>query len=318
MIEYILLNLLLFVYVVLISIEFGNSIYYYIYSKRDINLSKIIFGYISPIWELTNTVLVLFIVFLIGIYPKAPMLYGTVLIVPVSLALMFLMIRAFSFVYLYEYDESSITFRTLYALCSLFIPIFLSTYFSVSIYNNIHQVGGSIIYSLSRIFFSPLSLAFMIFAVLNIIYLSSAFLLMYTKKDKKIIEEVSHIFIILSSIMLIFVSISFFIFQNLPFFNNILNNYFLILFLYLLLFVLSQGLLIFKEYRNIFSFSLLQMFLLFLMYVFGNYPYIMYNNISIFNINSPLVIQVLLYVSIIALIISIPALIVFIYFIKRK
>lgn len=318
MIEYFLLNLLLFVYLTLVSIEFGNSIYYYVFSKVDVNISKVIFRYISPIWELTNTFLVLFIVFLIALYPLAPFIYGTIMLVPIGIALFFFLIRAFSFVYIYEFDENSILFKTLYGVSSFFIPIFLVTYFSVSIFNNIKVIGSFISYSISSIMFSPLSLALMLFAILNILYLSASFLLMYTKEDKKLIPEMSGFFIVLSSIMIFTVSLFFYIFRSIPFFSNILNNYFLLLFLYLFLFVLSQGLLIFKEYRYIFSFSLLQMFLLYIIYTLGNYPYILYRNITLYQLNNSQMLHAILFVVILALILIIPSLVFFIYFLRRK
>ncbi len=318
MIEYILLNLLLFIYLTLISIEFGNSIYYYVYSKLDINISKIIFRYTSPVWELTNTFLVLFIVFLIALYPKAPLIYGTVFLIPGSLALFFFLLRSFSFVYIYEFDENSILFRTLYGVSSFFIPAFLSLYFSISIYNNFKVIGNSVVYSLQSILFSPLSIAFIIFSILNVLYISASFLLMYTKEDKKLVSEISNVFIILSSIMLFFVSIVFYIFRSIPFFSQILNHYFLILFVYILLFALSQMFIVFKEYRYLFSFILLQIFLLFLIYIIGNYPYILYKGISVYNINNSVVMQYLLYTLIIAIILIVPSLIFFIYFLKKK
>ena len=318
MIEYVLLNLLLFIYLTLISIEFGNSIYYYIYSKLDVNISKIIFRYTSPVWELTNTFLVLFIVFLIALYPKAPLIYGTVFLIPASLALFFFLLRAFSFVYIYEFDENSILFRTLYGVSSFFIPAFLVLYFSVSIYNNFKVVGNSVVYSLQSILFSPLSIAFIIFAILNILYIAASFLLMYTKEDKKLVSELSNVFIVISSIMLFFVSIAFYIFHSIPFFSQILNHYFLILFVYIILFALSQMFIVFKEYRHLFSFVLLQMFLLFLIYIIGNYPYILYKGISVYNLNNSITMQYLLYALTIAIILIVPSLIFFVYFLTKK
>jgi cytochrome d ubiquinol oxidase subunit II len=318
MIEYILLNLLLFVYVILISIEFGNSIYYYIFSKLDVNISKIIFRYISPVWELTNTFLVLFIVFLVALYPKAPLIYGTVFLIPASIALFFFLLRAFSFVYIFEFDESSILFKTLYGVSSFFIPIFLVLYFSVSIFNNFKVIGNTVIYSLHSVIFSPLSIAFMGFAILNILYISAAFLLIYTKEDKKIIPELSNIFIILSLIMMFFVSLMFYIFRSLHFFSVILNHYFLIIFVYIIFFALSQMFIVFKEYKYLFLLVLFQMFLLFLIYIIGNFPYILYNNISIYNLNNSVTVKYLLYSVILAIIFIVPSLIFFIYFLKKK
>ena len=56
-------------------------------------LTKIIQRYLSPVWEVTNVFLVFFFVGMVGFFPKTAYYYGTILLVPASIAIILLAIR---------------------------------------------------------------------------------------------------------------------------------------------------------------------------------------------------------------------------------
>src|SRR3954451_15221512 len=85
----------LFGYVIVASIDFGAGFFnaYGTLTGKQHILSKVIQRYLSPVWEVTNVFLVFFFVGIVGFFPKTAYYYGTVLLVPVSIALILLAIR---------------------------------------------------------------------------------------------------------------------------------------------------------------------------------------------------------------------------------
>ena len=85
----------LFGYVIIASIDFGAGFFnaYSLIRGNDHILSKIIKRYLSPVWEITNVFLVFFFVGIVGFFPQTAYYYGTVLLVPASIALILLSIR---------------------------------------------------------------------------------------------------------------------------------------------------------------------------------------------------------------------------------
>lgn len=85
----------LFGYVIVASIDFGAGFFnaYSLLTGKNNILSKIIKRYLSPVWEITNVFLVFFFVGIVGFFPQTAYYYGTILLVPVSIALILLAIR---------------------------------------------------------------------------------------------------------------------------------------------------------------------------------------------------------------------------------
>lgn len=88
----------LYGYLIVASIDFGAGFFSY-YSlkktgKKNHIIQKIIERYLSPVWEVTNVFLVFFFVGLVGFFPDAAYYYGTALLIPGSIAIVLLAIRA--------------------------------------------------------------------------------------------------------------------------------------------------------------------------------------------------------------------------------
>lgn len=87
--------LFLFGYVIVGSIDYGAGFFnaYSILTGKQHIVSKVIQRYLSPVWEVTNVFFVFFFVGIVGFFPETAFYFGTILLVPGSLALILLAIR---------------------------------------------------------------------------------------------------------------------------------------------------------------------------------------------------------------------------------
>lgn len=95
-----------FVYLIAGSLDFGSGFWAMVYSNRKDTLAgNIANKYLSPAWEVTNTLLVMFVVALVSFFPKATFTFGTILLVPANLILILLTIRTAFMVFAYSAKE---------------------------------------------------------------------------------------------------------------------------------------------------------------------------------------------------------------------
>lgn len=178
----------LFGYVIIASIDFGAGFYnaYSIVTNREDILTKIIQRYLSPVWEVTNVFLVFFFVGTVGFFPKTGYIFGTVLLVPASLAIILLAIRGSYYAFSTYGGLNSKRHAVLYGLSGLFIPASLSIVLTiseggfVSLENNVPNLDYW------DLFMSPLSWSIVVLSVTSVLYISAVFLTWYANyaKDK--------------------------------------------------------------------------------------------------------------------------------------
>lgn len=177
----------LFGYVIIASIDFGAGFFnaYSLITKKNHILSKVIKRYLSPVWEITNVFLVFFFVGIVGFFPQTAYYYGTILLVPASVALILLAIRGSYYAF-----ESYSTLRGhkgyafAYGIAGLFIPAAFSVILTISEggFVTIQDAGPKLDYP--ALFTSTLSWSIVALSVTAVLYISAVFLTWYAKKAR--------------------------------------------------------------------------------------------------------------------------------------
>lgn len=174
--------LFLFGYVIVASIDFGAGFFnaYSLWRGNNHILSKIIKRYLSPVWEITNVFLVFFFVGIVGFFPETASYYGTVLLVPVSIALILLAIRGSYYAF-----ESYGTLRghkgyaLAYGVSGLLIPAAFSVVLTISEGGFIQESASGLQLDYMALLTSPLSWAIVVLAIVAVLYISAVFLTWY-------------------------------------------------------------------------------------------------------------------------------------------
>jgi cytochrome d ubiquinol oxidase subunit II len=175
----------LFGYVILGSIDFGAGFFnaYSILTGKERILSKVIQRYLSPVWEVTNVFFVFFFVGIVGFFPETAFYYGTVLLVPGSIALILMAIRG-SY---YAFESSSGSrghkgYALMYGIAGLLIPAALSVVLAIATGGFVTMEDGSPVLDYQALFFSPLAWSIVVLALVAVLYISSVFLTWYADK----------------------------------------------------------------------------------------------------------------------------------------
>lgn len=176
--------ILVFIYSIAGSIDFGASFWSMIYSRRNTQASKIANRFLSPTWEITNTILVLLVVAVVGFFPQAAFTFGTVLLVPVSLILLLILLRSSLMVFSYSVQGYERTLRTISGLTGVLVPALLISSLPVT-EGGFVQIGSrGPELDFSKFFTSPSVYMYMLFGLTSELFLSSLFLTDYSKESK--------------------------------------------------------------------------------------------------------------------------------------
>ncbi len=175
----------LFGYVIVASIDFGAGFFnaYSLLTGKNHILSKLIKRYLSPVWEITNVFLVFFFVGIIGFFPQTAYYYGTVLLIPASVALILLTIRGSYYAFeSYSGLRGHKGYALTYGLAGLFIPASLSVVLTISEggFVTMSETGPQLDYS--ALFTSPLAWSIVVLSITSVLYISSVFLTWYANK----------------------------------------------------------------------------------------------------------------------------------------
>lgn len=172
--------LALYLYAVAAGIDFGaGALHAWARLRGHTLLADVIDRYMSPIWEVVNVFLVLFVVALVGFFPGAVRPLGTVMLLPGALGLGLIAVRAVAFVMAKLFPSPTPLFSVLLGAMGLLAPLPLVTWFPVVLGHGWLLQQGAPVLSPSAAFFSPLSLSFMVSALLSELSLAGLFLAWY-------------------------------------------------------------------------------------------------------------------------------------------
>src|SRR5699024_11387597 len=93
-----------------------------ILTKQDKKINHLIGRYLNPVWEVTNVFFVFFFVGMVGFFPDTAKYFGTVLLLPASIALILLTIRGSFYAFENYGPDSKLIWLAMYGLAGLFIP----------------------------------------------------------------------------------------------------------------------------------------------------------------------------------------------------
>lgn len=179
-------------YVILGSIDYGAGFFnaYSLLTNKHHILSKIIQRYLSPVWEVTNVFFVFFFVGIVGFFPQTAYYYGTVLLVPGSIALILLAIRGSYYAFETYGAKGHKGYAFMYGLSGLLLPASLSIVLTISEGGFVNMEGGEPVLDYWALFTSPLTWAIVVLSIVAVLYISAVFLTWYASKtgDQKATE----------------------------------------------------------------------------------------------------------------------------------
>ncbi|WP_284139648.1 MULTISPECIES: cytochrome d ubiquinol oxidase subunit II [unclassified Virgibacillus] len=178
----------LFGYVIVASIDFGAGFFnaYSEFVNKQHILTKIIQRYLSPVWEVTNVFLVFFFVGVVGFFPKTAFYYGTVLLVPASIAIVLLGIRGSYYAFETYGSREHKGYAFMYGVSGLFLPAALSIVLTISEGGFVSIVNGNPDLDYWALFTSPLTWSIVVLSLAAVLYISAVFLTWYANKAKDI------------------------------------------------------------------------------------------------------------------------------------
>ncbi|WP_066191567.1 MULTISPECIES: cytochrome d ubiquinol oxidase subunit II [Gracilibacillus] len=173
--------LFLFGYIIVGSIDYGAGFFnaYSIVTGKQHVVSKIIQRYLSPVWEVTNVFFVFFFVGIIGFFPETAFYYGTILLIPGSLALVLLAIRGSYYAFESYGKKGHKGYAIMYGLSGLLIPASLSIVLTISEGGFVSITNGEPSLSYRDLFFSPLTWSIVVLSLIAVLYISAVFLTWY-------------------------------------------------------------------------------------------------------------------------------------------
>lgn len=273
----------LFCYVIVAAIDFGAGFFtlHAKITKQDKKINHLIARYLNPVWEVTNVFFVFFFVGIVGFFPDTAKYLGTVLLLPVSIALLLLSIRGSFYAFENYGPDTKLSWLSLYGLAGLFIPAALATTLTVSEGGYIVENGSKIDLNWEELFLSPYSWSVVFLSIITILYVSSGFLTFYAHraKDKQAYSLLRYWFLLLGAPM---IAISIFVFislrlQNKSHFLSAVTDYWWMFLLSFIAFLIAILLIYFKKYHGIaFIMIVLQIGFAFYGYGLSKLPYILY------------------------------------------
>jgi cytochrome d ubiquinol oxidase subunit II len=171
-------------YVLVASIDFGAGVFnaYSLLTGRKHILTNIIQRYLSPVWEVTNVFLVFFFVGIVGFFPKTAFYYGTILLIPASIAIILIAIRGSYYAFETYGSRGHKGYTFMYGLSGLFIPASLSIVLTISEGGFVSMVNDHPELDYWALFTSPLTWSIVMLSLAAVLYISAVFLTWYANK----------------------------------------------------------------------------------------------------------------------------------------
>lgn len=278
----------LFGYVIVASIDFGAGFFnaYSLLTGKSHILSAIIQRYLSPVWEVTNVFLVFFFVGIVGFFPDTAFYYGTILLVPVSIALFLLAIRGSYYAFESYGSRGHKGYAFAYGISGLLIPSALSVVFIISEGGFVDIVDGLPVLDYWLLFTSPLTWCIVLLSLSAVLYISAVFLTWYAwkAKDNAAFELMRKYALIWAGPLIIMaVAIIFQMHKHNPIrFENMITVWPLFV-ISGILFIVTVWLILKRKQLGL-SVSLLILQFLFAFFAYGisHYPYLLYPYLTIY------------------------------------
>lgn len=174
----------LFCYIIVASIDFGAGFFtlHAKITKQDKKINHLIARYLNPVWEVTNVFFVFFFVGMVGFFPDSAKYFGTVLLVPASIALVLLSIRGGFYAFENYGPDTKLPWLAMYGLAGLFIPAALATTLTISEGGYITGSNNNLDLNWFELLLSPYSWSVVFLAIISVLYISSGFLTYYASK----------------------------------------------------------------------------------------------------------------------------------------
>lgn len=182
-----ILWLFLFAYIVLASIEFGAGflLFWSRFRNWPSEVEQVIERYLSPFWEVTNVFLITFVVGLVGFFPESARYYGTVLLLPGSVALVLLVLKGTFFAYCHYAKVRGRFYVWLQGVTGLLLPMVLVSVIPISEGGFVtRSPEGRLDLVFTEVLQSPLHWAFVLFALLSVLFVSAVFLHFYAARAR--------------------------------------------------------------------------------------------------------------------------------------
>lgn len=279
----------LFGYIIVASIDFGAG-FFSLHAKlfgQSHEINDLIQRYLNPVWEVTNVFFVFFFVGIVGFFPDTAYYYGTVLLIPGSIALILLSIRGAFYAFENYGQDSKLSWLMLYAVSGLLIPASLSTALTISEGGYITESSsGNVDLNWTELLLSPFGWAVVLLAIVSVLYISSGFLTFYAHraKDTSAYQLMRKWFLMWGAPMImmsLFVFLSLRI-QNEAHFMSAVFDYGWLFIISFIAFAIAGVLTLLKKAHVIaFIFVIIQMGTAFFGYGLSKLPYILYPYVHI-------------------------------------
>lgn len=279
----------LFGYIIVASIDFGAG-FFSLHAKlfgQSHEINDLIQRYLNPVWEVTNVFFVFFFVGIVGFFPDTAYYYGTVLLIPGSIALILLSIRGAFYAFENYGQDSKLSWLMLYAVSGLLIPASLSTALTISEGGYITESSsGNVDLNWTELLLSPFGWAVVLLAIVSVLYISSGFLTFYAHraKDTSAYQLMRKWFLMWGAPMImmsLFVFLSLRI-QNEAHFMSVVFDYGWLFIISFIAFAIAGVLTLLKKAHGIaFIFVIIQMGTAFFGYGLSKLPYILYPYVHI-------------------------------------
>ncbi|MBJ8266509.1 cytochrome d ubiquinol oxidase subunit II [Staphylococcus pseudintermedius] len=279
----------LFGYIIVASIDFGAG-FFSLHAKlfgQSHEINDLIQRYLNSVWEVTNVFFVFFFVGIVGFFPDTAYYYGTVLLIPGSIALILLSIRGAFYAFENYGQDSKLSWLMLYAVSGLLIPASLSTALTISEGGYITESSsGNVDLNWTELLLSPFGWAVVLLAIVSVLYISSGFLTFYAHraKDTSAYQLMRKWFLMWGAPMImmsLFVFLSLRI-QNEAHFMSAVFDYGWLFIISFIAFAIAGVLTLLKKAHGIaFIFVIIQMGTAFFGYGLSKLPYILYPYVHI-------------------------------------
>ncbi|WP_085991409.1 cytochrome d ubiquinol oxidase subunit II [Oceanobacillus senegalensis] len=278
----------LFGYIIVGSVDYGAGFFnaYSIITKKEHILSRIIQRYLSPVWEVTNVFFVFFFVGIVGFFPQTAYFFGTIFLIPGSIALILLALRGSYYAFETYGSRGHKGYALMYGATGLLIPASLSIVLTISEGGFVSIVDGNPVLDYWALFTSPLTWSIVILSIVAVLYISAVFLTWYASKtEDKEATELMRKYTLIWSVPLIITAggiVYELSFHNQEHFNRIIDVWWLFG-LSSLLWLATAGLIwLRKSYGMAVWLMIGQFALAFYGYGVTHYPYLLYPHLTIY------------------------------------